>query len=48
VSLSSLRPEIWNGERLVEVCAEVVHDADREHDVHAELWRSVGFNESVV
>ncbi len=38
VGVLGLGPEVGNGESLVKVCAEVVHDADREHDVHAELY----------
>ena len=32
-----LGPEVGDGETFVEVCAKVVHPADGEHDVHAEL-----------
>jgi hypothetical protein len=32
-----LGPEVGYGEALFEVCAKVVHPADGEHDVHAEL-----------
>jgi hypothetical protein len=37
-------PEIRDREARVEVCAEIVHPGDGEHDVHAELifwvrWR---------
>ena len=47
VALLGLRPEARNGETVVEVRAEIIHDADWEHDIHAELdqrgWRvSVG------
>ena len=37
--LTFFGPEIGDGEARVEVGAEVVHDADGEHDVHAELER---------
>jgi len=37
VSLPGLRPEVGHGEARVEIRAEVVHDADWEHNVHAEL-----------
>lgn len=37
VSLAGLGPEVGYGEARVQVGAEVVHDADWEHDVHAEL-----------
>ena len=32
-----LWPEIVNGESVVEVRSEVVHDTNREHDIHAKL-----------
>jgi hypothetical protein len=35
--LLRLRPEVRHRELAVEICAEVVHDADREENVHAEL-----------
>lgn len=41
VALLSLRPEIVHGEAVVEVCAEVVHDANGKHDIHAELRGSL-------
>lgn len=35
-------PEIRDREARVEVCAEIVHPGDGEHDVHAELlWEGV-------
>ena len=37
VGLVLLGPEIGDGEALLEVCAEIVHPTDREHDVHAKL-----------
>lgn len=39
VGLAALGPEIGHGEARIEVDAEVVHEADGEHDVHAELER---------
>lgn len=39
VALLGLGPETLNGEAVVEVCAEVVHDSDGEHDIRAELMR---------
>lgn len=44
VGLLGLGPEIGHGETLVEVCAEVIHDTDGEHDVHAELSQRVSIN----
>lgn len=35
--LTRLRPEAFHGKALVEVCAEVIHNADGEKDVHAKL-----------
>jgi hypothetical protein len=37
MGLVLLWPEVGYGEALFEVCAKVVHPADGEHDVHAEL-----------
>lgn len=37
VRLLGLGPKFGDGKALVEVRAEIIHDADREHDVHAEL-----------
>ena len=37
VCVLGLGPEVGHGEALVEVGAEVEHDPDGEHDVHAEL-----------
>ena len=37
VCLFGFWPEIWDGEALVQVCAEVVHPADGEEDVETEL-----------
>lgn len=37
VGLSGLGPEVGDSEARVQVGSEVVHDADWEHDVHAEL-----------
>ncbi|KAI1189808.1 hypothetical protein F5B17DRAFT_156993 [Nemania serpens] len=39
VGLLGLGPEVGHREPLVQVGSEVEHDADREHDVHAELFR---------
>lgn len=38
VALFRPRPEAVHCEAVVEIGAEVEHDADWEHDVHAELW----------
>jgi hypothetical protein len=35
-------PEIRDREARVEVCAEIVHPGDGEHDVHAELIFGLG------
>ncbi len=35
-------PEIRDREARVEVCAEIVHPGDGEHDVHAELIVGLG------
>lgn len=40
VGLFGLGPEAGHGEPLVQVGSEVEHDADREHEVHAELFSS--------
>ena len=37
VTLFLRGPEIWDGEPVLQVRAEVVHPADREGEVHAEL-----------
>jgi hypothetical protein len=37
VAFFRLRPEAWNAESVVEIGAEVEHDANWEHDVHAKL-----------
>ena len=39
VALLWLRPESRDGETVVEVCSEIVHDANGKHDIHAELHR---------
>lgn len=39
VALLWLGPEALDGEAVVEVRSEVVHDANGEHDIHAELDR---------
>lgn len=38
--LSGFGPEIGNREPPIEVGAEVVHDTNREEDVHAELYNT--------
>ncbi|KAL6153688.1 hypothetical protein ACJQWK_01858 [Exserohilum turcicum] len=41
VRLAGLGPEIRDGEFAVEVRAEVVHDADREEDIHPKLQHDI-------
>lgn len=40
VAFLRLGPEVRDREAVVEVRAEVVHEANREHDIHAKLQRA--------
>lgn len=44
VALFRLGPEAGDGEAVVEVRSEIIHDANREHDICAELMRRVVVN----